>query len=169
VQTLAVMSGADLENRHAMAVDALRVHRTRQVEERLAAGAPCSDGDLVFATLTGGALDEANVRREFKAACRAAKIGDDWTPRKTAALLRVPHVQFAGNRRGDRATGWPLQHLDHRGGLRVGAAVSSDLRSRGDGQALPEPTGSDGFHTGGAAIILWVTGPSAAVSTALRA
>jgi integrase len=65
-----------------MAVDALRAHKTRQVAERLAAGAPCSDGDLVFATRTGGALDAANVRREFKAACRAAKIGDNWTPRE---------------------------------------------------------------------------------------
>jgi integrase len=65
-----------------MAVDALPVHKKRQVEERLATGAQCSEGDLVFATRTGGALDAANVRREFKAACRAAKIGDDWTPRE---------------------------------------------------------------------------------------
>ena len=33
-------------------------------------------------TRTGGALDAANVRREFKAACRAAKIGEHWTPRE---------------------------------------------------------------------------------------
>jgi integrase len=65
-----------------MALDALRVHKKRQVEERLAAGAQCGERDLVFATRTGGALDAANVRREFKAACRAAKIGDDWTPRE---------------------------------------------------------------------------------------
>jgi integrase len=65
-----------------MAVDALRAHKDQQIREQLAAGAQWSDHDLVFATRTGGALDAANVRREFKAACRAAKIGERWTPRE---------------------------------------------------------------------------------------
>jgi integrase len=65
-----------------MAVDALRAHKDRQVGERLVAGAQWSDHELVFATRTGGALDAANVRREFKAACRTAKIGEHWTPRE---------------------------------------------------------------------------------------
>ena len=65
-----------------MAVDALRAHKDRQTREQLAAGAQWSDHNLVFATRTGGALDAANVRREFKAACRAAKIGERWTPRE---------------------------------------------------------------------------------------
>jgi integrase len=65
-----------------MAMDALRTHKDRQVREQLAAGAQWSDHDLVFATRTGLALDAANVRREFKAACRAAKIGERWTPRE---------------------------------------------------------------------------------------
>jgi integrase len=65
-----------------MAADALRAHKTRQAGERLAEGAPMSKHDLVFATRTGSALDAANVRREFKAACRAAVIGDQWTPRE---------------------------------------------------------------------------------------
>jgi integrase len=65
-----------------MAVDALRAHEERQARERLAAGGELSDHDLVFSTRTGGALDAANVRREFKAACRAAGIGKDWTPRE---------------------------------------------------------------------------------------
>ena len=65
-----------------MAVDALRVHKKRQEEEQLAAGGQWSEHGLVFATRTGGALDAANVRREFKAACRAAKIGEHWTPRE---------------------------------------------------------------------------------------
>jgi integrase len=65
-----------------MAVDALRAHKKRQAGERLAAGAEWSDQDLVFCTRTGSALDAANVRREFKAVCRAAKIGDHWTPRE---------------------------------------------------------------------------------------
>jgi integrase len=65
-----------------MAVDALQAHKKRQTEERIAAGGQLSDHDLVFSTRTGGALDAANVRREFKAACRAAGIGGNWTPRE---------------------------------------------------------------------------------------
>ena len=65
-----------------MAVTALWAHRERQAAERLDAGAQWSDHDLVFATRTGGALDAANVRREFKAACNAAGIGEHWTPRE---------------------------------------------------------------------------------------
>ncbi len=65
-----------------MAVDALRVQKERQAEERHSAGPRSSDEDLVFATRTGAALDAANVRREFRAACKAAKIGDRWTPRE---------------------------------------------------------------------------------------
>ena len=65
-----------------MAVDALRAHKKQQAGERLAAGAGWSDQDLVFCTRTGGALDAANVRREFRAVCKAAKIGEHWTPRE---------------------------------------------------------------------------------------
>jgi integrase len=65
-----------------MAVDALRAHQERQAAERAAAGGRWSERDLVFATRTGGALDAANVRREFRAACRAAGIGGHWTPRE---------------------------------------------------------------------------------------
>ena len=65
-----------------MAVNALWAHKERQAAERVAAGGQWSDHDLVFSTRTGGALDAANVRREFKAACRAAKLGEHWTPRE---------------------------------------------------------------------------------------
>jgi len=65
-----------------MAVDALQAHKESQTAERLTADAPLSEHDLVFATRTGGALDAANVRREFKAACKSAKIGEHWTPRE---------------------------------------------------------------------------------------
>ena len=65
-----------------MALEALQAHKEWQVEERLAAGRQLSDHNLVFSTRTGGALDAANVRREFKAACRAAGIGEHWTPRE---------------------------------------------------------------------------------------
>ncbi len=76
-----------------MAVDALRAHKKRQAEDRLAAGAAWSDQDLVFSTRTGGALDAANVRREFRAVCRAADIGASWTPRE----LRHSFVSLMSN------------------------------------------------------------------------
>jgi integrase len=65
-----------------MAVEALQAHKEQQAEDRNAAGARWSDHDLVFATRTGAPLDAANVRREFRAVCKAAKIGQDWTPRE---------------------------------------------------------------------------------------
>jgi integrase len=65
-----------------MAVNALWGHRERQVSDRDAAGMTWSDGDLVFSTRTGAAPDAANVRREFRAVCKAAKIGGTWTPRE---------------------------------------------------------------------------------------
>jgi integrase len=65
-----------------MAVDALEAHQKRQQKERRAVAEQWSDQGLVFASRTGVALDAANVRREFKTACRAAKIGEDWTPRE---------------------------------------------------------------------------------------
>jgi integrase len=65
-----------------IAAEALRAHKQRQAAERLAAGTQWSDHDLVFTTRTGSALDAANVRREFRAACKAANIGEHWTPRE---------------------------------------------------------------------------------------
>ena len=56
--------------------------KERQAGERAAADLTWSERDLVFSTRTGAALDAANVRREFKAACRAANIGAHWTPRE---------------------------------------------------------------------------------------
>jgi integrase len=65
-----------------MAVNALWAHRERQAEERGTSGMTWSDRDLVFSTRTGAPLDAANVRREFRAVCKAAKIGGNWTPRE---------------------------------------------------------------------------------------
>jgi integrase len=65
-----------------MAVDTLLAHKKRQAEERLATGAPWSEHDLAFSSRTGAPLDAANVRREFRAICKAAGIGDCWTPRE---------------------------------------------------------------------------------------
>ena len=65
-----------------MAVDALQAHQKGQVAERIATGPQWSEHELVFATRTGATLDAANVRREFKAICKEAKIGTHWTPRE---------------------------------------------------------------------------------------
>ena len=65
-----------------MAADALRAHKEKQAAGRLAAGALRSEQDLVFATRSGATLDAANVRREFRAVCKAANIGEHWTPRE---------------------------------------------------------------------------------------
>jgi integrase len=65
-----------------VAVEALQEHLEQQANERLAAGVLWQDNDLVFATATGAALDAGNVRKMFRAVCRSAGIGDQWTPRE---------------------------------------------------------------------------------------
>jgi site-specific recombinase XerD len=121
-----------------MAVDALRAHKKRQAGERLAAGAEWSDQDLVFCTRTGGALDAANVRREFRAVCKTAQIGEHWTPRELrhsfVSLMSssgVPVEEIAGS--------GALEHEDHRGGLQARTAADPDDRRRGHGQAFQPP------------------------------
>jgi integrase len=60
-----------------MAVDALRGHKEQQAADRHASGVRQSEQDLVFARRSGAALDAANVRREFRAVCTAADIGQN--------------------------------------------------------------------------------------------
>ena len=63
------------------AVQALRDHRKRQAEDRLAAGSLWQDHGLVFASAIGTPLDAANVRREFRQITEAAGLGVGWAPR----------------------------------------------------------------------------------------
>ena len=63
------------------AVQALREHRRRQAEDRLAAGALWQDHGLVFTSAVGTPLDGANVRREFRRIAGAAGLGTCWAPR----------------------------------------------------------------------------------------
>jgi integrase len=65
-----------------MAADALHTLKQQQAADRHAAGVQHTGQDLVFATKTGAPLDAANVRREFRAICTAANIGEHWTPRE---------------------------------------------------------------------------------------
>jgi integrase len=51
-----------------VAISALRGHRLRQIEERMAAGGQWQDWNLVFATRLGRPLDGSRVTHEFKAA-----------------------------------------------------------------------------------------------------
>ena len=106
-----------------------------------------SDRDLVFSTRTGAPLDAANVRREFRAVCAAAKIGGHWTPRELRHSFVFADVRLRRTRRGDRPASGPLEHQDHRGGLPARAATCPDHRSRGHGQAIPKLTGPRARHT----------------------
>jgi integrase len=63
------------------AVQALKEHRKRQAEDRLAAGALWHDHGLVFASAIGTPLDAANVRREFRKITEAAGLGTGLAPR----------------------------------------------------------------------------------------
>src|SRR5215475_8449894 len=55
-------------------ISALKNHQTRQLEERLAAGAAWQDSGLVFASPIGTALEQRNVTREFLALLVAAHL-----------------------------------------------------------------------------------------------
>ncbi len=52
----------------------LRAHRTRQLEERIAAGPRWHDRDFVFATPTGEPLDTRNVTKAFQRALAKAEL-----------------------------------------------------------------------------------------------
>ena len=64
------------------AARALQAHHVRQAAERLKAGNAWADHELVFCTRTGTELDAGNVRRSFRAICKAAGIGEEWTLRE---------------------------------------------------------------------------------------
>jgi integrase len=81
--------------------EALREHRKRQASEKLAGGALWEDHGLVFATRLGTELDAGNVRRQFKAICKTAGIGEDWTPRE----LRTSFVSLLS------ASGVPVEEI----------------------------------------------------------
>ncbi|MBA3639920.1 MAG: tyrosine-type recombinase/integrase [Acidobacteria bacterium] len=55
-------------------VTALKAHRTRQLEERLAAGGGWTDSGHVFTTPIGTPLDPRNVTREFRALVLSAGL-----------------------------------------------------------------------------------------------
>ena len=60
----------------ALAVAALRSHRTRQLEERLVAGKRWCDSGMVFTTTIGTPLGTQSLHRSFKAILRNAGLPD---------------------------------------------------------------------------------------------
>ena len=77
-----------------IAVEALGALLESQAEERLLAAKRWQDTGLVFTTHRGAALDASNVRKMFKRVCKAAGIGDGWTPRE----LRTSFVSLMSHR-----------------------------------------------------------------------
>jgi site-specific recombinase XerD len=63
-------------------VEALRDHRVRQAKDRLSAGPLWKDHGLVFASAVGTAMDDHNVRRQFRVITEAAGLGKAWVPRE---------------------------------------------------------------------------------------
>lgn len=59
-----------------MTIAALRAHKVRQAEERLAAGKAWKDHGLVFPSTIGTPLDARNVRRHFTKVLRSLKIAE---------------------------------------------------------------------------------------------
>lgn len=58
----------------ALLIDALRVHRTRQLEERLALGSNWQESGFVFASTIGRPLEPRNLNRTFDALLKNAKL-----------------------------------------------------------------------------------------------
>jgi integrase len=62
-------------------VKALQQHQEQQDKQRAVAAELWQENGLVFCSSVGTALDAHNVRRAFRLVCKAAGIGEDWTPR----------------------------------------------------------------------------------------
>ena len=58
----------------AVVVSALKAHRTRQLEERLAAGGDWEDSGRIFTTPMGTAMDPRGTSREYHALLEAAAL-----------------------------------------------------------------------------------------------
>src|SRR5690606_21203271 len=104
----------------ASVVQALRAHRARQAEERLAAGARYENLDLVFATSEGRPLDERNlVRRHFKPLLRKAGLPDTirlYDLRHTCATLLLAggeHPKVVSERLGHASVTLTLDTYSH--------------------------------------------------------
>ena len=125
------------------AIEALREHRKRQAEDRLAAGALWQDHGLVFASAIGTPLDAANVRREFRKITRGRWPRPGMGTAGSAAHLRLPDVSGRRAHRGDRAPSRPQPDLHYRTCLPPRAASCHHHGCRGDGPDLVPRSSAD--------------------------
>ena len=103
------------------AVEALRVHKVKQAEDRLLAGALWQDHGLVFPSAVGTPLDPSHVRRAFRKVCKAAGLALTGA-RGVAAHICLDHERAGCPSRGDSKTGRAQHHRHDRGCLQARAA-----------------------------------------------
>jgi integrase len=98
----------------APVVEALRDHRIRQLEERLAVGAAWLDHGLVFTNTLGGLVDATKFNRAFSATTKRAGLGH-WHPHELRHSF-VSLASFAGVREEDVAdvVGHVTTRMTHR-------------------------------------------------------
>lgn len=103
----------------ASTVAALRAHRVKQAEEKLAAGPEYTDAELIFATQTGGPLSLPNLtRRHFKPLLEAAGLPPMrlYDLRHTAATLLLAageHPKIVSERLGHSTVTLTLDTYSH--------------------------------------------------------
>lgn len=101
------------------AVEALRSHRKRQLEEKLVAGGSYEDSGLVFATAKGTPLDAQNVvNRHFKPLLRRAGLPDiRWHDLRhscfTLLLSRGVHPKYVQHLAGHASIQLTLDRYSH--------------------------------------------------------
>ena len=130
-------------------IEALREHRVRQAEEKVAAGDLWREHNLVFTTAVRTELDAANVRRSFRSICKAAGVGEGWTPRE----LRTSFVSL-GHAGRDRPPGRPLKLTDN-GSHRHSCATDRHRRSLRLITSAPPQLAVGGDATRHASLMLW--------------
>jgi integrase len=123
-----------------LAVQALMQWQLAQADEHLAADVRWHATGLVFTTATGTSLAAGHVRRMFKNVCKAAGIGESWTPRE----LRHSFVSLMSDRgmateeiarlvghRSTRTTETVYRH-ELRPVIRSGAAIMNKIFSESE-------------------------------------
>lgn len=103
----------------AFAVDALRAHRVRQLEERLAAGPLWTDHDLVFCTQLGTPIERQNLmRRSFwptldRAGLPRIRFHDLRHTAATMLLAQGIHPKIVQERLGHSTIGVTMDVYSH--------------------------------------------------------
>jgi integrase len=96
---------------HAGVVEALRLWRQQQAEERAVAGDQWTDTEMVFCTQFGTAVDPRNLLRTVELAGKKAGVGR-WEPTPCGTALRS-HGWSPASTSKRPPTCWPLLHQHH--------------------------------------------------------